>query len=240
MCGRIYIKATLEEMLQNFAFAARGDVEALSNQFPRFNGAPSLYYPIIIRDMVREPDIMGPLFVSARWGLQPAWMKPGGRPAPINARCEGIATNGLFKFAYRSRRCLVPINGLFEWKDIYGTGKNKQPYAIAMADDSPFALAGLWETWKDTQTGIDIRTFAVVTCPPNDMMATIHDRMPLVLHREDYDRWLSPEPDPADLMKPYPAELMKMWPIDRKVGAPRYDSADILDETAPDPGPITI
>lgn len=110
---------------------------AFSNQFPRYNGAPSLYYPIIIRDMVREPNIMGPVFVSARWGLQPSWMKPGGRPPPINARREGIATNGLFKSAYRLRRCLVPINGYFEWKDIYGTGKNKQPYAIAMADDSP-------------------------------------------------------------------------------------------------------
>ncbi len=235
MCGRIYIKATLEEMLQNFAFAGRGDVGSLSNQFPRYNGAPSLYYPIIVRDMVREPDIMGPVFVSARWGLQPLWMKPGGRPPPINARCEGIATNGLFKAAYRTRRCLVPINGYFEWKDIFGTGKNKQPYAIAMADDSPFALAGIWETWRDQATGIEIRNFATITCPPNEMMATIHDRMPVILHRDDYNRWLSAEPDPNDLLKPFPAELMKMWPIDRKVGSPRNDTADIIEEIDPDP-----
>lgn len=240
MCGRIYIEATLEEMLQNFACADRGDVGSLSNQFPRYNGAPSLYYPIIIRDMVREPDIMGPVFVSARWGLQPSWMKPGGRPPPINARREGIATNGLFKSAYRLRRCLVPINGYFEWKDIYGTGKNKQPYAIAMADDSPFALAGIWDTWRDPTTGVEIRNFAAITCPPNEMMATIHDRMPVILHRGDYDRWLSPEPDPDDLMRPFPAELMKMWPVDRKVGSPRNDTADIIDEIDPDPEPTMI
>ncbi|KWV56677.1 hypothetical protein AS026_33055 [Rhizobium altiplani] len=240
MCGRIYIKATLEEMLQNFAFADRGDVRSLSNQFPRYNGAPSLDYPIIIRDMVREPDIMGRVFISARWGLQPFWMKPGGRPPPINARREGIATNGLFKSAYRLCRCLVPIKGYFEWKDISGTGKNKQPYAIAMADDRPFALAGIWDTWRDPTTGVEIRNFAAITCPPNEMMAAIHDRMPVILHRGDYDRWLSPEPDPDDLMRPFPAELMKMWPVDRKVGSPRNDTADIIDEIDPDPEPTVI
>ncbi|MBP2443786.1 putative SOS response-associated peptidase YedK [Rhizobium leguminosarum] len=218
MCGRIFIKATLEEMLQNFAFAARADVGNLSNQLPRYNGALSLYYPITIRDMVREPDIIGPVFVTARWGLQPSWMKPGARPPPINARREGISTNRLFKSAYRSRRCLLPINGFFEWKDIFGTGKNKQPYAIAMADDSPFALAGIADTWRDPATGADMRNFAVVTCPPNEMMASIHDRMPVILHREDYERWLSPEPDPDELMKSFPADQMKMWPIGRAVG----------------------
>jgi putative SOS response-associated peptidase YedK len=167
-------------------------------------------------------------------------MKPGGRPPPINARREGIATNGLFKSAYRSRRCLVPINGYFEWKDIYGTGKNKQPYAIAMADDSPFALAGIWDTWRDPATGADIRNFAVVTCPPNEMMADIHDRMPVVLHRDDYERWLSLELDPDDLMKPYPAEQMKMWPIDRKVGSPKNDTADVIERIDPDPEPTMI
>lgn len=119
----------------------------------------------------------------------------------------------MFKKAYASRRCLIPIDGFFEWKDIFGTGKNKQPYAIAMKSGEPFALAGIWEKWRDPHTGEDIRTFCVVTCPPNEMMATIHDRMPVVLHQEDYERWLSTEPDSFDLMKPFPADLMTMWPI---------------------------
>lgn len=233
MCGRVYIKSTLEGLLREFSFAERQAVEGMANQLPRYNGAPSLTYPIIITDVVRDPDVFGPTFVSARWGLMSRWMKATGRP-PVNARCEGIATNGLFKHAYRSRRCLIPIDGFFEWKDIYGTGKNKQPYAIAMKSGEPFALAGLWDTWRDPKTDEDIRTFCVITCPPNEMMATIHDRMPVVLHRTDYERWLSPEPDPSDLMKPFPAELMTMWPIHRKVGSPKYDAADILDPAEPE------
>lgn len=128
----------------------------------------------------------------------------------------------------------MPINGFFEWKDIFGTGKNKQLYAIAMTDDSPFALAGIWDTWRDPATSAEVRNFAVVTCAPNEMMASIHDRMPVILHREDYERWLSPEPDPDDLMKPFPASQMKMSPIGRKVGSPKNDTPDILDEIDPD------
>lgn len=238
MCGRIYIRTTLDELLSNFAFAGKGaGIDGLGNRFPLWNGAPTLDYPIIIRDMVREPDTFGPMFVSARWGLMPSWAKPGGRPPPINARREGIATNGMFRNAYKARRCLVPINGFFEWKDIHGTGKNKQPYAIAMKDGSPFVLAGIWETWKDPDTGIEIRNFAIVTCPPNEMMATIHDRMPVILHRKDYERWLSAEPDPDDLMKPFPADLMTMWPIGRDVGSPKNNRPDIIDPVDPDPEP---
>ncbi|MDK1494797.1 SOS response-associated peptidase [Sinorhizobium sp. 7-81] len=236
MCGRVYIKSTLESLFRAFSLAQReGGAEALANQFPRYNGAPTLYCPIIISDVIREPDIFGPVFVSARWGLIPYWMKQTkpGRPPPINARSEGISTNGMFKAAYRSRRCLIPIDGFFEWKDIFGTGKNKQPYAIAMKTGEPFALAGIWEAWRNPATEEDIRAFCVITCPPNDMMATIHDRMPVILHRDDYARWLSPEPDPYDLMKPFPAELMTMWPIDRKVGSTENDTADILDPTEP-------
>ncbi|ANK92132.1 MULTISPECIES: SOS response-associated peptidase [Rhizobium] len=240
MCGRIFVKTSLEELISNFPFAVRGgDIDGLGNRFPRWNGAPSLDYPIIIRDVVREPDVTGPIFVSARWGLLPSWAKSGGRPPPVNVRCESIASNGMFRAAYGSRRCLVPINGFFEWKDIHGTGKNKQPYAIAMKDGSAFALAGIWESWKD-ENGISIRNFAIVTCEPNEMMAEIHDRMPVILHREDYERWLSPEPDPNDLMRPFPAELMTMWKIGRGVGSPRNDGPEIIEEVEDDPEPTLL
>ncbi|MBX4897457.1 SOS response-associated peptidase [Rhizobium bangladeshense] len=240
MCGRIYVKTSLEELISNFPFAVRGgDIDELGNRFPRWNGAPSLDYPIIVRDVVREPDTVGPIFVSARWDLLPSWAKPGGRPPPVNVRCESIASSGMFRAAYRSRRCLVPINGFFEWKDIHGTGKNKQPYAIAMKVGSAFALAGIWESWKD-ENGISMRNFAFVTCEPNEMMAEIHDRMPVILHREDYERWLSPEPDPNDLMRPFPAELMTIWTIGRGVGSPRNDGPEILEEVEDDPEPALL
>ncbi|WP_087001659.1 SOS response-associated peptidase [Rhizobium sullae] len=236
MCGRIFIKTNLESMMNAFAFADRKGALGLANHFPRYNGAPSLDYPIIIKDLVREPVTMGTVFVSARWGLMPGWMKPGGRPPPINARCEGIAANGMFKSAYRSRRCLVPIDGFFEWKDIFGTGKNKQPYAVAMKSGVPFALAGIWEIRRDP-ADVDIRTFAVITCPANEIMAAIHDRMPVILHPEEYERWLSPEPDPHELMRPFPSELMTMWPIGKAVGSPKNDNPEIIEEIGPDPEP---
>ena len=98
MCGRVYIKTTLEGLMRAFAFARSEGVGGLANQFPRYNGAPTQTYPIIIRDVIRDPDLFGPVFVSARWGLIPRWAKDakgGGRPPPINVRCETISTNGL-------------------------------------------------------------------------------------------------------------------------------------------------
>ncbi len=114
-----------------------GACRGLANQFPRYDGAPSLYYPIIIRDVVPDPDVFGPTFVSARWGLIPGWIKEQrpGKPPSVNARCGGIATNGMFKKAYACRRCLIPIDGFFEWKDIFGTGK--QAALCAAASSSP-------------------------------------------------------------------------------------------------------
>ena len=117
----------------------------------------------------------------------------------------------------------MPIYGFFEWKDIYSTGKDKQPYAIAMQSGEPFALAAIWEMWHDPKTEERIRTFCVLTCEPNEMMATIHNRMPVILAPADYSRWLMDE-DPRDLLRPFPAELMTMWPINRKVGSPKNDT----------------
>jgi putative SOS response-associated peptidase YedK len=98
-----------------------------------------------------------------------------------------------------------------------------------MKDDSPFAIAAIWETWRDLDTKEEIRTFAVVTCEPNVMMPRIHDRTPVILQRKDWDRWLSDEPNPRDLMRPLDSELMKMWLIGRKVGKQDNNSPDTLD-----------
>lgn len=124
----------------------------------------------------------------------------------------------MFKAAYRSRRCLVPIDGFFEWKDIYGTGKNKQPLRYRLNVGCALCAGGIWEYRRDPQTGEDIRSFAIITCEPNAMMATIHDRMPVLLQPEDHERWISSAEDPRDLMKPSPADLITMWKIERRVG----------------------
>jgi putative SOS response-associated peptidase YedK len=105
--------------------------------------------------------------------------------------------------------------------------KAKQPYAIAMKDGTPFGIAGLWENWKDPASGAWIRTFAVITSDANDLVAEIHDRMPAILAPVDYTRWLSDEPNPHELMRPFPAGLMRMWPISTRVNKPENDGPSI-------------
>lgn len=234
MCGRVHIKTNLDDMLRSFAFAQRVDeVDRAANQFPRYNGAPGLDYPIIIRDVVRDAagPVFGPVFKMARWGFIPHFARVRNEGFKhINARGETVSTNGIFRHAYRSRRALMPITGYFEWQDIFGTGKNKQPYAIAMSDDSAFCLAAIWQVWRDPETGEVVTSFCIMTCEPNEMMAKIHNRMPVILRREDYDGWLGSEPEPTDLLKPFPSEMMKMWKVDKKVGNSINDTADVLNE----------
>jgi putative SOS response-associated peptidase YedK len=158
-----------------------------------------------------------------RWGLIPYWSQdPKGGRKPINAKCETVHSLPTFRDAYRRRRCILPVDGFFEWKAIKGQ-KAKQPYAIAMKNGSPFGIGGLWENWKDPTSGEWMRTFAIITTDANELVAEIHGRMPLILAAADYARWLSDEPDPRDLMRPFPAQPMRMWPISTRVNKPEND-----------------
>lgn len=187
---------------------------------PRYNGAPQQIYPIIVPD----PEHGGPEFVPARWGFIPSWSKEAKpKVAPINARWETIRTSGLFRSAYRSYRALLPVDGYFEWQAQEG---GKQPYAIAMKDGSPFTLAAIWS--RRMVDGVEERTFSIVTCDANAMMREIHDRMPVVIGPEDRARWINPDVDPVELMRPYPSELMTMWPIGKAVGNVRNQEPDLL------------
>jgi putative SOS response-associated peptidase YedK len=197
----------------------------LHNYPPRWNAAPSQELLVIRRNHKTGEVSLDPL----RWGLIPNWCNDakGGRK-PINAKCETVRDLPTFRDAYRLRRCIVPVDGFFEWKAIKGQNA-RQPYAIAMKDGSPFGLAGLWENWKEPATGEWIRTFAIITTDANEMVADIHDRMPAILPREDYVRWLGDELDPRDLMRPYPAGLMRMWPVSTRVNKPENDDPSIVE-----------
>jgi putative SOS response-associated peptidase YedK len=127
-----------------------------------------------------------------------------------------------------SGAAIVPVDGFFEWRAIKGA-RAKQPYAIAMKNGSPFGLAGLWENWKNPNTGEWERTFAIITVPSNELVSQIHDRMPAVLRRSDYDRWLSLEPDAGDLLITYPSEAMTMWAISTRVNKSENDDPSLLD-----------
>ena len=164
-----------------------------------------------------------------RWGLIPYFCAdPKGGRKPINAKCETVRTLPSFRDAYRRRRCIVPVDGFFEWKAIKGQ-KAKQPYAIAMKDGSPLGIGGLWENWKDPNSGEWIRTCAIITTDANELVAEIHDRMPLIIPSKDHARWLGDDPDPADLMRPFLAEPMRVWPISTRVNKPENDDPLIVE-----------
>src|SRR5690242_18354613 len=190
-----------------------------------WNAAPSQELLVIRRNHRTGEVSLDPL----RWGLIPYWCTdPNGGRKPINAKCETVRDLPTFRDAYRLRRCVVPVDGFFEWKAIKGQ-KAKQPYAIAMKDGTPFGIAGIWENWKDPSSGEWTRTFAIITTDANSLVAEIHDRMPAILSPVDYTRWLSDESGPRYLLRPFLSEAMRMWAISTRVNKPENDDASILE-----------
>lgn len=199
----------------------------MGNVVPRYNAAPSQGLLVIRQNHKtgkRSLDLI-------KWGLIPHWCTdPKGGRKPINARAENLTKLPMFREAYTQRRCIVPVDGFFEWRAIKGA-RAKQPYAIAMKDGSPFGLAGLWENWRNPSTGEWERTFAIITVPSNELVGQIHDRMPAILKPAGYNRWLGLEPDPHDLLITYPSEPMTMWAISTRVNKPENDDPSLLDRT---------
>ena len=197
----------------------------LANVPRRYNAAPSQELFVIRQNhktSERSLDLL-------KWGLIPYWCQdPKGGRRPINAKAESVAMLPMFKEAYARRRCIVPVDGFFEWRAIRGM-RAKQPYAIAMKDGSPFGLAGLWENWKNPNTGEWERTFAIITVPSNALLAQIHNRMPAILEPRSYERWLGLVPNPHDLLITYPPEPMTMWPISKRVNKPENDDPSLID-----------
>jgi putative SOS response-associated peptidase YedK len=148
----------------------------------------------------------------------------------INARAETVPTSAMYREAFKRRRCLVPADLFYEWMKV--DAKTKQPYAIALKDGDLFAFAGLWETWKDKVTGETKETYTVITTDPNEVMEPLHNRMPVVLAPNDYERWMAPA-DPAqlpvDLLRPYPAEEMTAWKVSSAVGNVRNNEPSLTE-----------
>jgi putative SOS response-associated peptidase YedK len=155
---------------------------------------------------------------------------------------ETISTTPAFREAMRYRRCPVPADAFYEWQKL--SAKTKQPFAIAMKDGQPYALAGLWEKWKDRVAGSELLTFTVITTDPNEVVEPMHDRMPVIISERDYDRWLKPgKPDrpPIDLLRPFDADKMIAWKVDKAVGNVRNDSPQLFEPASAAPessGPL--
>jgi putative SOS response-associated peptidase YedK len=168
-----------------------------------------------------------------RWGLVPYWAKDLNVGfANINAKAEGIESKPAFREAFQRRRCIVPVDGFYEWKK---TGAGKQPYAVALADRSLMALAGLWENWR-SPAGEWVRSFAIVTTKPNELCAELHDRMPVVLGPAAWAAWLGEEPsEPSELkalLTHYPSEEMTCWPVSTRVGNVKNNDASLIEPIA--------
>lgn len=225
MCGRITQKSDPEELGLRIVSLVDGPVDPRSAP-RRFNGAPGQEHWVI-----RQHPRTGKRHLDRLWwGLIPHYVtEPKPRLRPINATAERVATAPMFRAAYARRRALVPVDSFFEWAKIKTKGP-KQPHAIGLQSAKPFALAGLWESWRHPETGEIVRTFCIITTAANPLIAPIHDRMPVIVPPVSFDRWLSPlEPDPRDLLVPFPAEAMRMWPVSPRVNSPANDDAGILE-----------
>lgn len=220
MCGRYFLTRPPAALARLFR-----TVDPVPNHPARFNVAPT-QDSLVVR---RNPETGARHLDLLRWGLVPIWAKdPAIGSRMINARSESVAEKPAFRDAYAKRRCLVPIDGFYEWAPIEGQ-KRKQPYAVAMEDGSPMVLAGLWERWRAPDGSI-LRTFTVVTCPATPRLVPLHDRMPVVLPESAWPVWLGEEEgDPAAVLRPMDGEAFRVWPVSTRVNAVREDDAGLLD-----------
>lgn len=224
MCGRYTLRRG--QLARAVFEALRAPSFEEFSEGPRFNIAPSQRLPIVRVNSKGERVID-----AAEWGLVPHWAKATPKVRPINARAETVPTSGMFREALERRRCMVPADGFYEWK---ARGKGpKQPYFFHMKDDGLFAFGGLYERWRGPADGEEpLETFTIITTPPNPVVSPVHDRMPLIVHRQDYARWLDPNAgakNVADLLRPYPPDEMEAFPVSPRVNAPKNDGPDCIE-----------
>ncbi len=236
MCGRYTITADAQQLA--FRFGAEPPAAGVA---ARYNAAPTQQLPVIVN---AEPTTIQLL----TWGLVPAWArdKTGGTRL-INARLETAAERPSFRHAWRQRRCLVLTDSFYEWQR---TARGKVPLRIALKSNEPFAFAGLWEEvttpelhnpleiggaaparqWRGTE-GAAMRTFTILTTTPNDLMAPIHKRMPVILHPEQEAAWLDTESDQdwQRVLGPFPSDPMTAYPVSSRVNSPRYDDPSLIE-----------
>ncbi len=215
MCGRFTLTSNRKELAETFA-----DFELPAELSPRYNVAPSQPVAAVANTGQNKVEFF-------QWGLIPSWAKdPKIGNRMINARSETLAEKPSFRNAYKRRRCLVLADGFYEWRQEAGS-KKKTPIYIQLASGEPFAFAGLWELWQSPD-GSTIPSCTIITTRPNELVAPIHNRMPVILPQTIYERWLNPAELPSDqldgLLKPYPAAEMTTYPVSTLVNNPRNDS----------------
>jgi putative SOS response-associated peptidase YedK len=218
MCGRFTLRTPPKDLVEVFQLLQKLEL------MPRYNIAPTQPVAAVRQGPTcREMSLL-------RWGLIPSWAKDMKIGASlINARADTIATKSSFRTAFQRRRCLIPADGFYEWQK--GEGKTKQPFYIRLKKDYPFAFAGLWDHWEGPDNSA-IDSCTIVTTDANETLRPLHDRMPVILPEDDYDRWLNAKTDPTqlgELLKPYPADEMTAFRISTLVNNARNESPQCIE-----------
>lgn len=217
MCGRYAVGGNVRS-----AFRTWG-LNLPSGFSETYNATPGSYLPVVLRESPLKSELM-------KWGLIPFWRKePRVKFSTINARAETVNVSATFRNAFRKHRCLVPAEAFYEWKRLIDG--RKIPFGIKLRTRPFFAFAGIWDEWKDAEGKI-LRSYAIITCEPNSVMAKIHNRMPVILKPKDEETWVNPT-TPIDLLlqllKPYDDTDIIANKISTKVNNPDNDSRDILE-----------
>jgi len=212
MCGRFGLFTPPEDLSERFGADLTFDYE------PRYNIAPR-------DDVATIRNVDEEHIVEQEWSLLPHWAEDTDEePRPINARSETVAEKPMFEEAFKERRCLVLTDGFYEWK---GERGNKQPFRVHLADDEPFAMAGIWNRFE--ANGEALETVTILTTEPNEVIEPIHDRMPVVLERDDEDTWLAGAPDQAlAACGPYEGSDMAAYEVSTALNNPENDGAEVI------------
>jgi len=207
MCGRFSRENKLADLIKHFKAEMTGELDVR----PRYNVSPSQMIPTVKDNEKGKREL-----VEMKWGYK-----------TINARGETVDTTSMYKSAFKSRRCLIPVTGFYEWKKI--TEKTKQPFYIYLKDSPLFSFAGLYEYWKSPDGKEEITSCTIVTINANKFMSEIHDRMPVILDTENYDDWLSGEQG-KELILPYSDTKMACYPVSTLVNTPKNDVPDCIEK----------
>lgn len=225
MCGRFAQPRSAEELARLFHARAATDLAG-----ERYNVAPTdPLAAVVSHHGERVVD-------EFRWGLVPAYADTRRQAARlINARSETAEYSPAFRASFRRRRCIIPADAFYEWRrhrdPVKGRVIRSEPFAVRLASELPMAFAGMWAVWRDPDTAERHYTASILTGPPNDLVATVHDRMPIILDPDAWDAWLDPETPAADLrslLAPSPAELMRMYAVSPAVNNVRSEGAELL------------
>jgi len=221
MCGRYELSSHPAVVALAFGLPFPPEIH------PRYNVAPTQQVPIVRQNVDGAREL-----AQVRWGLVPRWARdPSIGTRMINARAETVATRGAFRHAFARHRCLVPVNGFYEWRR---TPSGKAPVHIGMRDGRPFGLAGLYERWLSPD-GEVLDTCTIVTTTACESLRDVHDRMPVIVPEAEHARWLdSANADAGDLLASWSGEPLRVYPVSARVNAVRNDDARLLEPLADD------